>query len=177
MPLWKLENSLHVGTIIKLHSYLGQVRVAFFMPGFQKYIVKNNFIFIEFEKKPVPFSIESILWSSEIEALVKFYDVDDEHTAISLKNRNLFLDSSKLPKSFVNKITPDISLVGYKVVDLYNNDLGLITEVIDNGPQILLEMDMEGKAVLIPFHHKIVLSTDAKNKKIKVELPEGLLDL
>jgi 16S rRNA processing protein RimM len=44
-------------------------------------------------------------------------------------------------------------------------------------PQVLLVMDYRQHEVLIPFTDGIVLGIDREQQDVKVDLPEGLLDV
>ena len=56
--------------------------------------------------------------------------------------------------------------------------LGTITDVIQNSAQDLYEVKTEGgKKIYIPVVKQFVLEVDMDSRIVKVELPEGLLDL
>ena len=40
-----------------------------------------------------------------------------------------------------------------------------------------MEVKTESKNILIPVHDHIIMKVDKKNKYIKVDLPEGLMEL
>ena len=56
--------------------------------------------------------------------------------------------------------------------------LGEISDVIQNAAQDLYEVKTEeGKKIYIPVVKQFVLDVDMEARVVKVELPEGLLDL
>ena len=57
------------------------------------------------------------------------------------------------------------------------NDLGEIIEVIEQPHQVLCTILYNGKEAMIPVHQDNLIKLDKKNKKVFVELPEGLLDI
>ena len=66
---------------------------------------------------------------------------------------------------------------GWTVVD-ESGVVGVIVDVIDNPAQKLLEVERTGGAtVLIPAVNEIVLDVDVESRLVRVDLPNGLLDL
>ena len=56
-------------------------------------------------------------------------------------------------------------------------DLGEIIEVIEQPHQVLCTIMYNGKEALIPVHEANLVKLDKKNKKVYVELPDGLLEI
>jgi len=67
-------------------------------------------------------------------------------------------------------------MVGFRLID-GTTDLGEILEVIEQPHQILCRIDLAGKEALIPVHEQTLRGIDAKRSEVRVELPEGLLDV
>jgi 16S rRNA processing protein RimM len=178
MPVWKLENGVHVGKILKAHSYLGHARVAFFMPGLEDYLEPGDSIFIVWNEKPVPYQIEEIKWGDDKVAIIKLVDVSIEIQAIELKDRDIVLPTDAFPEELLDEME-GATIEGYKVIDnVTKKEIGEVTAIVENGPQSLLEIkSTDGKEFLIPVHEDIILKIDRKKRKITVNLPEGLLDL
>ena len=55
--------------------------------------------------------------------------------------------------------------------------MGIVREVYSLNGQDLIAMDYQGHEVLIPTAEDIVLKADKENKKLVVNLPEGLLEV
>jgi 16S rRNA processing protein RimM len=56
-------------------------------------------------------------------------------------------------------------------------DLGEIIEVIEQPHQILCTILYNGNEALIPVHEASLIKIDKKNRKVYVDIPEGLLDI
>jgi 16S rRNA processing protein RimM len=56
-------------------------------------------------------------------------------------------------------------------------ELGEILEVIEQPHQVLCRIMIDSKEALIPLHENSLEKVDKKNKKLYVNLPEGLLDI
>jgi 16S rRNA processing protein RimM len=65
-------------------------------------------------------------------------------------------------------------LVGCEVFDSTGRPLGVVTEFEDTAGAPLLHV---GADLLIPFAKSICIQIDPANKRIVVDLPDGLLDL
>jgi 16S rRNA processing protein RimM len=69
-------------------------------------------------------------------------------------------------------------LVGCQVVDAAGRPLGVVSDFQETGGTPLLEVKTpDGRELLIPFANSICTTIDLENKRIVVNLPEGLLDL
>jgi 16S rRNA processing protein RimM len=69
-------------------------------------------------------------------------------------------------------------LIGCAVVEkLSGNTLGAITGWQQYGGAPLMEIQFEGRQVLIPFVPSICRDVDVAGRRITIELPQGLLEL
>ena len=71
----------------------------------------------------------------------------------------------------------DHEIIGFQVIDLTDGNIGLAQQVIDLSANPLLQIDWEGKEVLVPLFKGLVQRVDRKSKQLFVQLPPGLLDL
>ncbi len=65
-------------------------------------------------------------------------------------------------------------LVGCEVLDTTGRSLGVVTEFQETGGTPVLQV---GNDLLIPFAKSICTKVDLENRRITVDLPDGLLDL
>jgi len=176
MPVWKLNDGIRLGKILKPNGYLGFVKVAFLISGLEDILFDNDFIFIEWIGKPVPYQIETILWDDDKTARIKFKDINDSDNAARLNGRPVILSEKTVPKDLMDSLEPS-ELIGFKVIDDQKRNLGVVTALDESGKQSILEVSSDEKEILIPFHEDLVTKIDFKKKTIHVDLPEGLLDL
>ena len=66
---------------------------------------------------------------------------------------------------------------GYEILDKNLGILGTVREVYSVATQNLIAFDYQGVEVLIPITDGIVLEADRANKQVRVELPDGLLEV
>ena len=68
-------------------------------------------------------------------------------------------------------------LKGCTVVTTQGESLGIVTDVMDGGGTHILKVDGKDGEILIPFAQSFLRKVDLGQRRIDVELPEGLLDL
>ncbi len=126
----------------------------------------------------VPFFFEEYRFKSGETALVKFCDIDTKEQAQELTGCDVFF-----PKKFSdrdeNELTWD-ELEGFEILNADDNDsrIGTLSYVDDATENVLFGVEKpDGNEVLIPASDEFIISVDAENRKIRVSLPEGLLDL
>lgn len=132
-------------------------------------------IFIEDKKDSfLPYFIQSTQIRSNTETVIKLEDIDRMEDARKLTPKEVWLLEEDFNK-FAAKAAP-ITLLGFNLID-GEKDLGEIIEVIEQPHQVLCTILYKGKEALIPVHEESLLKIDKKNKKVFVEIPEGLLEI
>ena len=126
---------------------------------------KDNFI---------PYFIEKTTIKSESETYIKLEGIDTKEIARKLTPKETWLEENDF-KKFAAKAAP-IALLGFNMIE-GDTDLGEIIEVIEQPHQVLCTIMYKGKEALIPVHEASLIKIDQKNKKVFVDLPEGLLDI
>lgn len=71
----------------------------------------------------------------------------------------------------------DFQIIGCEVVAKDGRAIGTVKGLLPVGDRDLLVVDREGREALIPFVESLCLEVDAAAKRIRVDLPDGLLDL
>lgn len=132
-------------------------------------------IFIE-EKKDsfLPYFIESAKIRNDDETVIKLEGIDKMEAARKLTPKEVWLAADDF-KKFAAKSSP-IAMLGFNLIN-DGEDLGEILEVIEQPHQVLCAILYKGKEALIPVHEDSLEKVDAKNRKVFVTLPDGLLDI
>jgi 16S rRNA processing protein RimM len=71
----------------------------------------------------------------------------------------------------------DFQIIGSEVVAKDGGSIGTVKGLLPVGDRNILVVDRGGREVLIPFVESLCLDVDAAAKRIRVDLPDGLLDL
>lgn len=120
------------------------------------------------------FDIEEV-WRHDGRPVFKFVGVDSISDAEVWERAEILVPPDEVEKPEDGAYSYQ-DLVGCRVVS-GNSDLGAVDSVEDyGGPSLLKVKTSEGKEVLIPFAREICKEIDVAAKRIRVELPEGLLD-
>lgn len=170
----QIDECYQLGHVIKKHGLNGGVTI-FLDVDFPEEYSELESVFVEVNKKLVPFFIESISIKGQ-KANVKFEEVDTVEDAEELKSHAIYLPLSTLPDLGENQFYFH-QVVGYKIVDLNSNVEGVIKSVLTGPQQDLFEVEIKGKEALIPINDHIISSVDHANKLIEIKAPEGLLEI
>lgn len=166
------QDCYSIGYISKTHGLKGEVTAVFVVP-IDLDSVKS--VFIEMKGSLVPYLIQSFSDRGD-KAFLKFEDVNTTEQAANLKSSALYLSKTVRPSLKRGEFYND-EIVGFTVEDETEGVLGLLKQVIQSGPSRLLEIDYNGKDVLIPVNGPFIKSVNKSKKLIKVSLPEGFLNI
>jgi 16S rRNA processing protein RimM len=169
------EDCFYLGKIVKKYSFKGELLVKLDTDNPSIY-AKMESVFIYKNKSLIPFFIErSSLHKSEL-LRVKFEDIDSEEDANTLLKSELYLPLEFLPKLTGNKFYYH-EIFGFEAEDLSFVFIGIIKGVNDSTNQAILEIDRNGSEILIPLIDDFIKNVDREQKKIILEVPEGLIDI
>ena len=119
------------------------------------------------------FDVEE-LWEHKGRPILKLAGVDSITEAEALEGCEIRIPKTERPEAPIGEFYHD-DLVGCQVVDSETgNDLGAVTAWRDFGGAGVLEVE---NRLMIPFARSICLEIDVAAKRIRVKLPDGLLDL
>ena len=132
-------------------------------------------VFINIKGTLIPYQIEKIIIRAE-KAQVHLEGVDNVQLASNLSGTTLHLPMDHLPKLKGNSFYYH-EIIGFEVEDKRFGEIGLIKSVLDHSSQAIFQIMCNEKEVLIPIADDFVKKVDRKKKQIKVEVPEGLIEL
>ena len=127
-------------------------------------------VFIEFDGLPVPFYFESFTPRGNTRALVRLTGVRNLTDAEELVGRDVLAEDDLYEDD-------EEDLTGWTLLDADGTEVGTVTahEVIPGNPCIWVETG-HGE-VLVPLREELVLHVDEQKETLRMEIPEGLLDL
>jgi 16S rRNA processing protein RimM len=107
-------------------------------------------------------------------ALISFKGIIERYQAQALVGAELFVPKEELPE-----LEEDshfwFDLIGMAVYTIEGNYLGRIESIIETGSNDVYVVQDDKKEVLIPALESVVLDIDIKDKRMQVDLPEGLV--
>jgi 16S rRNA processing protein RimM len=163
-----------IGFIQKPHGLKGGVSIALDDEAPENFGELES-IFIEKHNRLVPHFIETVSVHGN-KAFVTFDDVKTPEEARAISKCAIYLPKSMRPKSGRGEFYDD-EIIGFDVTDVEVGSLGKVVGITVAGPNKLIEVNYEGKEVLIPVNSPFITSINKSKRKISVELPEGFLDI
>ena len=152
-----------VGFVLKPHGYGGQLRISL-----EDDYLPDDFLFLEINRKFVPFPIESF---NEEAGIIKLQGYDSLDQVSELVNLPVLELLGETPESD----HPDLN--GYTLKDLSSGKEFDVTGIVEYPGNLLIEFRNGYKDALLPLHEDIIREIDHENKIITAEFPEGLLEL
>ena len=167
----KQEEVYRIGRLGKTHGVRGEVSLQFDDDIFDR--VDADYLVLELDGILVPFFIEEYRFRSDTVALMKFEDVDTQQRANELTGYDVYF-----PRALAADDEGDVSLsllVGFDLVEANGGTtIGRIAAIDDTTANLLFELE---DGCLIPANDDLIRDIDTKRKTIKMEIPEGLLEL
>ena len=165
------EDVYKIGRLGKAHGVKGEVSFQFDDDIFDR--VDADYLVLAIDGILVPFFMEEYRFRSDSACLVKFCNVDTQQRAQELTGCDVFF-----PRALAEEgdEMPSLSmLVGFKIVNNANGKtVGRIAAIDDSTANILFEME---DGMLIPANDDLIEVIDAEQQQIKMNIPQGLLDI
>jgi len=171
----KLDNFYYLGKITKKFSFRGEV-IIFLDTDSPEFYYNIKKLFINLNNVLTPFDISSVKPNKSNRIRVKINGINTENDTNKLIDKEIYLPIKSLPKTDENSFYYH-EIIGYSVLDQDSKKVGNITAVNDQSPQHLFQINAYGKKTLIPINDKLIIKVDKKNKIIKMDLPDGILDI
>ena len=168
------KSDILLGRITKINGHEGAVTVKL-EKTFTENIPHPESVFLEIDGRPVPFFISGYEYSGADILKLSFDGYESIEKVSEFTGCRIFLTSGG-----AGRHEPDdlLNLIGYEV--LVHNDtlLGIITHVIKNPGQWLLNtVTPLKKEILIPLHDDLIISIDDNKKIIVMDIPDGLIEI
>ena len=122
-----------------------------------------------------PLTVAAKRWHSG-QLLVAFAGIDDRTAAGELTGTWLSLDSSRLPATPDPDEFRDHELIGLSVRTSAGQPVGVVTDVLHYGQDLLVVQGADGAEHLVPFVKAIVPEVDVVAGLLVIDPPPGLLD-
>ena len=169
------EDCFYLGKIAKKFSFKGEVLI--YLDTDEPELYENmESVFVEFNKNLVPYFIESSSLHKNDFLRVQFEDVDTEAEADTLIGCGIYLPLSMLPKLEGNQFYFH-EVIGFDIEDKRLGVFGKIVSINDSTAQPLFEVVNGSVEILVPMIDQFLVKIDRENKKVIMDLPEGLVEM
>jgi 16S rRNA processing protein RimM len=165
------EEVYKIGRLGKAHGVKGEVSLQFDDDIFDR--VEAEYLVLDIDGILVPFFMEEYRFRSDTVCLVKFCDVDTQQRAQELTGCDVYF-----PRALAETTdeTPSLSmLMGYEIVSVADGRaVGKIAAIDDSTANILFELET---GHLIPANDDLIEVIDTEQQQIRMNIPEGLLNI
>lgn len=165
------EEVYKIGRLGKAHGVKGEVSFQFDDDVFDR--TDADYLILDIDGILVPFFMKEYRFRSDALALVKFCDVDTQERASELTGSNVYF-----PRALAEdeEGMPSLaSLIGFDLVEAKDGiRVGTIATIDDSTANLLFELE-DGR--LIPASDDLITDINIKERTIKMEIPEGLLEI
>ena len=168
-----MQEYFEVGQIVNTNGLKGLLKINPFTDDIKRF-ERLKTIFIEHKKELLEFEIESVRYQKK-QVLLKLKGIDTIEEAEKYRE-----DYLKINRNKEEKLPEDtyyiVDLIG---LDIYTEDgelLGKLDDVFSTGSNdVYVVKNSEGKQILLPAISDVIKNIDLEQKKIVVNLIEGLL--
>jgi len=169
-----LSAYIHIGKLAATHGLKGEFVLKHTL-GKGTDFKNTEAIFIEkIKDEYLPYFHENSTIKNNDETIVKLEGIDTKEAAAKFLQKKIWLTKNDF-ENLVSKTAP-VNLIDFLVIN--NNDkLGAVESVIEQPQQIVLQLTMQNKEVLIPVNESTLRKIDRKKKEVHVSLPDGLLEI
>lgn len=170
------ESCFELGWVVKAKGLEGSVVIQLDTDDASNY---KNLESVLLEDKTssqlIPFFIKQISLSGTM-ATCWLEEIDSREAAENLTGSKVFLPESQLPD--LNKDQYYFhEIIGFQIIDENHGLIGVAESVVDLPSNTMLITYVKNKEVLIPLQEEIVHTVDKENKTIRVNIPNGLLEI
>lgn len=167
---------LKVGKIINTHGLKGEVKVLSSTDFENERFKKGSSLIITRGNQVIREVIVESYRNHKNMILVKFEDINSIEEAEKLKNLQIKVELSD-DNSLEENEFYFYEIIGCEVFDESSNLLGVISEILTPGANDVWVIKSNlGKEILIPYIEDVVKKIDVENKRIDIEVMEGLID-
>jgi 16S rRNA processing protein RimM len=169
------SDNILFGKIIKTHGVKGELLVEVFSDSPGDYQDLES-VFVEIKQKQIPFFLTNFQPTNQQKVILSFEDVESVKQAEPLVGNAIFIPKEEILPVDEGRFYYQ-QIMGYRFEDTHAGELGVLDNFIQKNGQDLLIMLYKNAEVYIPVAEQIILDINHNNKTIRVNLPEGLVDL
>jgi 16S rRNA processing protein RimM len=169
------EDIVSIGHFAKPHGIKGDITLIL-TAGVSFDEWEEPYIICETDGILVPFYLEEYRYKSDTTLFVKLENINSDEAAREFANREAFCPPEVVPDQDDDSLTWS-HFIGYKVFDTVPGFIGEIIDIDESTLNILFVLNHKENELLIPAAEELILSADHGSRQLKVELPDGLLNL
>ena len=167
-----MNQYLELGQIVNVKGLKGEVKVNSFSESNERFEEVSEVI-LKLKGKQEVYKIEKVGYHKS-QVIIKFKNVNTVEEAEKLRNAIILIDRDVLGE-LPEGVYYIADLIGLDVYTEENEHLGKVDDIYNTGSNdIYVVKDELGKQKLLPGIDEVIKKVDLENKKIIVNLIEGL---
>jgi 16S rRNA processing protein RimM len=166
-----------IGFLGKFHGLKGELKLSVEEKFADDFNVADV-VFVKTKGQYAPFFIESV--RGENTPIIKFEDVNTKEAAANIQHQPFFLRDSDITLVEADETEMELQYQhcqGFVVIDETLGELGMVQSVEEFPQQEMAVITYKENEVLIPLNEFMIVNIDENQKVIRVDLPEGLLEI
>lgn len=165
----------NVGIIVNTHGIKGEVKVKRITDFPERFQVGNTLYVQKQEEKPIPLIVDGHRIHKQFD-LLRFEGKHTIQDVEHMKGAYLKIKEEQLTALPDNEYYYH-EIIGCHVYTITGENLGIIDSILSPGANdVWVVKNKEGKEILIPYIEDVVKDVHVHDKKVVIELMEGLLD-
>jgi 16S rRNA processing protein RimM len=169
-----ISEAFYIGYITKTKGLKGEVQVFFEYPD--PIDLKLETVFVEQDKKLVPYFVSKHKLNTNQTGYFTFDDVDTIEKAQKIVRKKVYLPLTLKPERDAAEFLIT-DLKGFIVHDHTHGELGEIIEIHEYPQQYVAVVPYKFREIMFPLNEDLITEIDQENGLLHVDLPEGLLDV
>ena len=157
----------YLGEFIKLYSFKGEI--ILYSEIEYDIVEQLDSIFVNFNQSYVPFKIVKLKSHKKNIYRSKLENIESEDDAKKFINKSVYIEK-------IENIDDGDNVDNFKIYDK-DKYIGVVISTYKKTGQTLIEVKMSEKTILIPLVDELIKQISYEEQKIKMILPEGLLDI
>ena len=169
-----MEDLFQVGIITSTHGVKGEVKVYPTTDDVKRF-KKLKDIILDTGKEHIALELESVKFFKQM-VILKFNGIDTLNDVENFRQKSLYVTRANAVR--LRKDEYFIAdLIGLKVVDEENKELGTLEDVMLTGVNDVYVIKLlNGKELLLPAIKQCILDVDMENRCMQVHVLDGLLE-
>ncbi len=174
-PYPPVKDFFLIGKTLKSHGTAGQLRLMI-EERLTSYVQRGSFVFLDIDGSRVPFQVAGVEEGQHF--VISLEDVDGRQESDKLTGKEIWVPMEQVKPR--HQKSPRNIKAKWEDYTIYDEKTGSSFPIIrtEEFPQQLMAIvEVNGKEILIPLHEQLIVDIDKEQKVIRMEIPEGLLEL
>ncbi len=171
------KKTFEAGQLVKLHGISGSLVLRLSMPAEE---IRNvpGWLFIRIWGQPVPFKVvdESVYQKDNRHLVIGLEGIDSQESARRLVGYTCCLEGQWSDWFSVEGGSAN-PWIGAEVTDATTGKTGTVISYNDIPGNPLIEIQISGKTILLPFNDDYILESDKNARKLRVRIPLEMWNL